>query len=171
MAPQDFSHATYSDPEDDIHVTRFRMFLAKRGLKMTGARRAVLDVVFSTHDHFDADSLLLMLRNRKSRVSKATVYRTLSLLVESGLVREMTLNERGHVYEHVFGHGHHDHMVCAECARVIEFKDDQIEHLQRRVCDYMSFTPTHHSLKIFGLCSQCRGGSRSDPASDPVAVD
>jgi len=144
--------------EDDVPIRRFQRFLAKRNLKMTAARRSVLDAVFATHDHFDADQLMFILRNRGSRVSKATVYRTLSLLVESGLVREMRLTERRHVFEHVFGHSHHDHLVCSQCGRIIEFADEHIENLQKRVCDRMKFEPTHHSLKIYGLCSQCRGG-------------
>jgi len=144
--------------QDEVPVRRFKRFLASRRLKMTAARRRVLDAVFSTHDHFDADQLMFILRSRRSRVSKATVYRTLSLLVESGLVREMRLNEQRHVFEHVFGHSHHDHLVCSKCGRIIEFADERIENLQNCVCDRMKFEPTHHSLKIYGLCSQCRGG-------------
>ena len=143
--------------EDDVPIRQFQRFLAKRNLKMTAARRGVLDAVFATHDHFDADDLMFILRNRQSRVSRATVYRTLSLLVESGLVREMRLNERSSVFEHVFGHGHHDHLVCSQCGRIIEFADEHIEEMQERVCDRMKFAPTHHTLKIHGICSQCRG--------------
>jgi len=151
-------------PDGDVHVARFERFLAQRHLRMTTARREVLDAVFSTHEHFDADQLLLLLRERRSRVSKATVYRTLALLVESGLVREMTFGDRGHVFEHVVGHEHHDHMICTRCGRTIEFTDEQIEQLQQRVCDRMKFTSTHHILKIFGLCSRCREGSRPSNA-------
>lgn len=134
----------------------FRAFLAENGLKFTPQRKAILETVFSTHRHFDAEELVEMLKERKKKISRATVYRTLDLMVKSGLVRAMELGEARRMYEHIVGHRHHDHLICTECGRTIEFDDGFIEFLQQRVCDRLNFRADTHSLRIFGRCEKCR---------------
>lgn len=131
-------------------------FLKKTGLKLTPERQTILRVVFEIHKHFDADELVDILRQKGKRISRATVYRTLDLLVKSGLIRAMQLTESKRVYEHIVGHEHHDHMICTQCGRIIEFDDGFIETLQQKVCDRMGFQPERHSLRIFGRCDKCR---------------
>ncbi|UCD59205.1 MAG: transcriptional repressor [Candidatus Hydrogenedentota bacterium] len=134
----------------------FRNFLRGIGMKFTPQRTAVLEAVFATHHHFDAEELVDIVRQRHGRISRATVYRTLDLLVRAGLVRAMELGESRKVYEHTLGHKHHDHLVCTECGRTIEFDDGFIELLQERVCDRLNFRPQTHSLRIFGRCENCQ---------------
>ncbi|MBI5116077.1 transcriptional repressor [Candidatus Poribacteria bacterium] len=134
----------------------FKSFLAEKRLKLTPQRRAILDTVFETHRHFDADELVEIIRHKEKRISRATVYRTLDLLVKAGLVTAMELGEARKVYEHVIGHKHHDHLICMKCGRAIEFDDGFIELLQQKVCDRLNFEAQTHSLRIFGRCESCR---------------
>lgn len=134
---------------------RFKNFLTARKLKFTAERQAVLDRVFATHKHFEADELLVDLRHNDLKISKATIYRTLSLLVKSGLLREVIFGERHMHYEHVHGCEHHDHMVCNKCGKIIEFVDNRIEELQIEVCKKNKFQAETHRLQIQGLCEDC----------------
>ena len=134
---------------------KFREFLAARGLKFTGERARILEQVFSVHRHFQADELLAEMWARRGRVSKATIYRTLALLVQSGLLRQVITGEKHAHYEHVFGHEHHDHMTCSRCGEVVEFFDPEIERLQDKICRQKGFRSEGHRLQIIGLCARC----------------
>ncbi|RJP20828.1 MAG: transcriptional repressor [Candidatus Abyssobacteria bacterium SURF_5] len=134
----------------------FKQFLLKQNLKFTPQRKSILDAVFATHHHFDADQMVLILKERGNEISRASVYRTLDLLIKSGLVNALELGNSKKTYEHVVGHKHHDHLICVECGRTIEFDDSFIEMLQEKVCDRLKFLAEHHSLRIFGKCERCR---------------
>lgn len=134
---------------------KFKEFLASKKLKFTPERQAILDRIFANHKHFEADELLFDLRNNDLKISKATIYRTLSLLVKSGLLREVIFGERHAHYEHVYGHEHHDHLVCNACGKIIEFVEHRIEKLQDEVCKRKRFKPESHRLQIQGLCEDC----------------
>ncbi|MDH4129933.1 MAG: transcriptional repressor [Spirochaetota bacterium] len=134
----------------------FRDFISQKSLKMTSEREKILDAVFSTHDHFDVDELLIRLKETKIKVSRATIYRTLDLLVECQIVKKMLFNDSQSRYEHVLGHEHHDHLICTECRKIIEFYSEEIEGLQKAICKKYDFQETDHSLKIYGKCFNCR---------------
>ena len=134
---------------------KLREFLAARGLKFTGERGRILDQVFSVHRHFQADELLAEMRARGRRVSKATIYRTLALLVQSGLLLQVITGEKHAHYEHVFGHEHHDHMICTRCGEIAEFFEPGIERLQDKICGEKGFRAEGHRLQIIGLCARC----------------
>ncbi|MGQ3686016.1 MAG: Fur family transcriptional regulator [Candidatus Loosdrechtia sp.] len=133
----------------------FKKYLALRKLKFTPERQAILNRVFANHKHFEVDELLVDLRNNDMRISKATIYRTLALLVKSGLLREVIFGERHAHYEHIYGHEHHDHLVCNSCGKIIEFSEPRIEKLQNEVCKNKKFKPESHRLQIQGLCEDC----------------
>ena len=133
----------------------FEKFLGENNLKATPQRRAVLEAVFATHSHFDADELVDMLRRKDKRISRATVYRVLELLAKGGFIQSMDFGESRKMYEHVVGHKHHDHLICKECGRAIEFDDALIEMLQAKVCSELNFEADSHSLRIFGRCEDC----------------
>ena len=134
-----------------------RGYLRRSGLRATPQRRAVLREVLRGGEHFDAEQLYDRLRERGKKVSLATVYRTLGLLTEAGLIREVLQGDGDRArYEAVYGHPHHDHMVCVECGRVIEFCDERIEQLQRLVCRRHGFRALDHRMGIRGVCRQCR---------------
>ncbi|MCL6520528.1 MAG: transcriptional repressor [Armatimonadetes bacterium] len=134
---------------------KFRHFLREEGMKTTRERKLILEEVFRNHQHFEADDIVSGLRKRGKRVSRASVYRTLPLLVNSGLLREVDFGERHGHYEHVLGHGHHDHLICTACGRTFEFNDNTIEELQQKICEQYSFKAHTHELRIMGLCSEC----------------
>ena len=133
----------------------FRSYLKERGLSLTSARRALLARIVSLRGHFDADELHDALKKRGEPLSAATIYRTLPLFVQSGIIRE-TLRARGRSrYEPAWGQEHHDHLQCISCGAVIEFKDDSLERLQDRVCRRHGFRPVEHRLGIRGFCADC----------------
>lgn len=135
---------------------RFKVFLQGVGLKFTRERRLVLEEVFRNHGHFEADDIVMGLRGQGRRVSRASVYRTLPMLVRSGLLRDVHSSEKHSHYEHVFGHHHHDHLICTGCGRAIEFTSPVIEKLQIEICSQHGFQAAGHKLEITGLCDACR---------------
>lgn len=139
----------------------FEEFLASRDLRLTKQRAAIVKAIFSTHKHVTADELYDMLRRSKAtaglKISRATVYRTLSLLVEGGFIQALELGtEQGTLYEHVLGHEHHDHMVCLECGTILEFHDETLEQVQDQAVARHDFEATSHRLIIYGTCASCR---------------
>ena len=97
------------------NIEIFQKFLAEKKLKWTPERRAIIGEVFASHDHFEADDLLFRLKKKDIRVSRATIYRTLELLVDSRLARKVSFGEEHTHYEHTYGHKHHDHLVLYDC--------------------------------------------------------
>jgi Fur family ferric uptake transcriptional regulator len=151
-------------------VKRFERFLRSRSLKLTAQRRRIFDRAFGTHEHFSAERLYDWLRNEPGeKVSRATVYRTLSLLLEGGFVEALDAGRGELVYEHVLGHQHHDHMVCLDCGRIEEFHEERIEELQLEACRKKGFQLTGHDLRLRGYCRSCarkRDARRSAIARD-----
>ena len=124
--------------------------------RITQARFAVLDAVLQSQGHFDADGLYYRLITTGTRVSKATVYNTLELLQECGLVSKYRFAENSSRYEKAFGRPHHHHLICLECGDIIEFVNDRLERIQNDVCADKGFVPQSSTLQIFGTCSKCR---------------
>jgi Fur family ferric uptake transcriptional regulator len=120
----------------------------------------VLRVIYGTHKHVSADDLFELLhgdaRARHLSISRATVYRTLSLLAEGGFVQALDLGlDRGTLYEHTLGHQHHDHMLCLQCGKIVEFHDDRLEQVQQAAIEKHGFVATSHRLNVYGTCAQC----------------
>lgn len=134
----------------------FKEFLKNKGLKLTREREVILKEIFSRHGHFDPDELLIRLRGKGSSVSRASIYRTIPLLIESGLIEEVVKVDKHAHYEHTYGHSHHDHMICIKCGKVIEFHSLALEDIQERVCRKNGFGGTSHTLEIRGYCKRCR---------------
>ena len=150
-------------PSVEREVARFQDFLKDQSLKLTSERIALVREIFSTHYHFEADELLGKMKEKDVKISRATVYRTLELLVKSGMVRRVHLGEDHYHYEHVSGNSHHDHLICTTCGGVIEFHDEELERLQMAICERKKFTPTFHNLQILGICDKCnRKGEKPD---------
>ncbi len=133
----------------------FSDYVYSKGLKFTPERRAILDHVFENHGHFEVEELLFEMRENNVRVSKATIYRTVALLVQCGLLREVIFGEKHTHYEHVYGHEHHEHLVCVGCGRIIEFSDERIEKFQEEVCAQNNFKAETHRFQIMGRCEDC----------------
>ncbi len=138
----------------DLPEEKFREFLEIRGEKLTAPRRVLVRHIFDTHKHFDADELVTDLQAAGRRVSRATVYRTLRLLVDAGLLRELRLTNRS-AYEHDYGYPSHDHLHCTECNRVVEFRNDEIRKVRESVSLEHGFRAVGHRFIITGLCPSC----------------
>lgn len=134
----------------------FRKYLQDGQYRITPERFEVLDAVLAWDDHFDADNLFIYLKNNGSKVSRATVYKTLNLLHECGLVSRYRFSQGHAQYEKTVDRPHHDHMVCTRCGKIIEFENSRVERLQDDACAVYGFTPTYHSFQIFGVCLECR---------------
>jgi Fur family ferric uptake transcriptional regulator len=137
-------------------IIKFSQYLRTKGLSLTQERETILNEVFSLEGHFEAEELLFSLRKKKKRVSRATVYRTLDLLVDAGLVGKADMGEKHSHYEHIFGHLHHDHLVCIRCGKVIEFSDKRIERSMKKLCEKGGFEHISHCFQVFGYCKNCR---------------
>lgn len=148
---QDLPHV----PVSQNPVSKFKEFLEVKGLKCTGERLKIVEHVFEKHNHFEADQLLESMRERGLRVSRPTVYRTLSLLVEAGLLRELRFGRRS-AYEHNYGYPQHEHLYCDRCGNVIEFMSEPINQLQESICQEFGFQPDHRQFIVYGVCSACR---------------
>ena len=133
---------------------KFREFLEIRGEKLTEPRRILVRHIFDSHKHFDADELVADLRDAGRRVSRSTVYRTLRLLVEAGLLRELRLTNRS-AYEHDYGYPSHDHLHCTECNAVVEFRNEAIQKLREAISQEHGFRPVGHRFIITGVCPAC----------------
>ncbi|MBI5434531.1 MAG: transcriptional repressor [Planctomycetes bacterium] len=143
----------------------FEAFLKKRSLKLTTQRRRIFDRAFVTHEHFSAERLYRwMLEEPGTRVSRATVYRTLGLLVEGEFMRSLDAGRGELVYEHTLGHPHHDHMVCLGCGKIEEFSDPKIEELQLAACARKGFELVDHDLRLLGYCRACKRTRPERPA-------
>ena len=131
-------------------------YIVQNKLKITKQRRAVLNAFTECENHVSAEELYNIVTASEPRVGLATVYRTLALLTQSGLASELDFGDGQKRYEHKYMHSHHDHMICTECGKIIEFNHPLIEKFQEEVASRNGFTITSHKLDMFGLCSECR---------------
>lgn len=133
----------------------FKDLLDRKGLKYTYERECIFDEIQKIGKHFDADSLYDRFKNRGDRIARATVYRNLPLLLESGVIQKSAGEGKRDFYERT-DRGHHDHMVCLGCKRIIEFHNDELEELQKRLADENRFQLVFHDHRLFGYCDKCR---------------
>jgi Fur family ferric uptake transcriptional regulator len=135
-------------------------FLKSHDFKLTNQRLKIIETIFETRDHFTADDLYDLLRGRGENVSKATVYRTLSLLCEGGIIESQDFGRGPLHYEAKLGEKHHDHLICTSCSKVVEFRMPELDDLQQKVARNRGFTIDSRSLRIFGICKKCRETTR-----------
>lgn len=135
----------------------FRRYLREQGLPVTQQREVVADVVFGSSEHLSVEDIEAVLRRRGERIGKATVYRTIEILVRSGLVKEHDFGEGFKRYEHLFGQQPlHEHLICTHCGRVTEFRSPEVLRIQNEAARQHGFLPTRHRLEVYGLCADCQ---------------
>jgi Fur family ferric uptake transcriptional regulator len=135
---------------------KFKKYIKQQRLKWTPEREAVLREALDTEGHFEAEDLAFRLRKKGSRVSKATVYRTLPLLVEAGLLKEVIHGEKHQHFEHVHEGERHDHMICLKCGAIVEFRNESLRRIEKKICEENHFKPHKVVIEIFGYCKNCR---------------
>lgn len=136
----------------------FAAFLAGRGLRLTDQRRLVAATFFDSVGHHSAEEIYRRVKAVAPGIGSATVYRTLGLLREAGLAKGMNIGDGFARYEPPSKRGHHDHLICRACGRIVEFENSRIEELQRQVARRHGFLVTDHRMELYGLCGSCRGG-------------
>lgn len=132
----------------------FTNHLKRENLRATEQRYEVLNSVLEMSGHFGAEDLFIKMKSEGKRVSRATVYNTLDLLFELGVVSRHKVGNV-FVYERAFGREHHDHLICVNCGSIIEFQSEEIEKIQDEICKKYKFKPIRHTHQIFGLCAKC----------------
>jgi Fur family transcriptional regulator, ferric uptake regulator len=136
-------------------------FIRRKGLRRTAQREQIVDVVFSRDEHFTAEELFDRVRKVDSQTSRATVYRTLGLLVEADLLRQIDLGESQVTYDpNFFGKPSHNHLVCIDCGRVVEFEDERVDAQTDAVTRRLGFKTVRQSIKIEANCEQLRIAGR-----------
>lgn len=134
--------------------------MASKGLRSTGQRRLVTQVFFKTGGHQSIEDLLSKVRGKDPKVGYATVYRTLKLLVESGIASEHHFGDGFTRYEITHLETHHDHLICTECGEIVEFEAPGIERLQDDIAIRYGFTLESHKHELYGLCKNCQHSLR-----------
>lgn len=144
--------------EQDLEQLRSRLndYMTRHGLRSTGQRRVVTEQFFASHGHLSIEDLLEQVRRVEPKIGYATVYRTLKLLKECGLANERHFGDGVSRYEVAWEDEHHDHLICIECEKIVEFEDDQIEELQKKVAKKHGFRLVRHKLELYGICSDCQ---------------
>ncbi|MFQ5889674.1 MAG: Fur family transcriptional regulator [Gemmatimonadota bacterium] len=137
----------------------FRAQLREHELPVTHQREAVAQVLFESTRHLSADDIAERLREREEHIGKATIYRTLNLLVRVGLAAEHDFDEGFKRYEMQAGAAHHDHLICSSCGAVTEFQRPALDQLQAEVAQAHGFEALTRQLKIYGLCASCAAAS------------
>jgi Fur family transcriptional regulator, ferric uptake regulator len=137
--------------------TVFEEFLAGKNLKHSKPRESILDTFLAIEKHVTVQELWNAVRKKYPTIGFATVYRTLRLLVESGLCRELHFEDGTTRFEHLYGHTHHDHIICTRCGKLVEVVDLEIEHLQEELMKRHGFFPQGHRMDLYGICRKCKG--------------
>jgi Fur family ferric uptake transcriptional regulator len=149
----------------------FLQHIQKKGLKRTSQRDLILDMFLRTEEHLSSEDLYRLVQEVDPSIGQTTVYRTLKLLTEAGLAREVRFGDGRTHYEHNYKHQHHDHMICSECGRIIEFFSAELEAIQDAMAAKHRFQVTQHLLRIIGVCAECRrsmkdaGRTTTDPGT------
>ena len=140
-----------------VAKAKFIRFLGSKKLRLTSQRQAIIDSVFSTEEHFTAEQLLDWARRRDQSVSRATVYRTLPLLTESGFVREMDFGKDHKFYDPNYAdHPHHSHIICQDCDKIVEFESKRIEKLETLITQRLGFAVKSQRLQITATCEELK---------------
>lgn len=134
----------------------FQSYVRQKNLKHSGQRDQVLKVFLKSEKHLTAEELYQLVKKDAPGIGYATIYRTLKILCESGLCRELRCEDKTTRYEHLYGHEHHDHLICLKCGNFIEVASPDIEKLQEELARREGFVLMRHRLELYGICRHCK---------------
>ncbi len=134
---------------------QFLIYLAQKKLKFTSQRGLIFDAFWNTREHVSPEELYRLVKKHDPEIGLATVYRTLKLLTDAGIAREVDFGDGVSRYERSFGQSHHDHLICMDCGKNVEFVSHKIERLQEELAKEYGFTLNEHSMYLYGKCREC----------------
>lgn len=143
----------------------FSAYLEGKDLRKTNERFTILEEIYTRTDHFEAEGLYMDIKNKNFNISRATVYNTLELLVACDLVKKHQFGKNLGQYEKSYGYKQHDHIICVDCKKVVEFCDPRIQNIKTMMGDLLNFQITHHSLNLYGVCGTCQKKRELDAAN------
>jgi Fur family transcriptional regulator, ferric uptake regulator len=158
-------HRELRAPDTERLRQDLQAYMNKRGLRSTEQRRLIIDTFFDAAEHITIEQLLERVRAQDSRIGYATVYRTLKMLADGGIVHERKFGDGFTRYELADEEAHHDHLICLECGRITEFEEPRIEELQNQVASKHGFEVLHHKHELYGVCADCQKKRRTRPGS------
>jgi len=141
-------------------LKKFNLFLKSKGLKPTAERSTILEEALATEGHFEADDLLVILKQKGRKTSRATIYRTLELLAQAGLLRRVWFGGAAVHFEKIVDQPRVDYMICRECGNRFGFHLPELRNLQVKLCSEMDFKLLDYNFQIFGVCAACNRGRR-----------
>ena len=136
-------------------LEKFEGFVDRKGLRHTVQRRLVAEVFLCTERHVTVQQLYDLVRKKHRGIGYATVARTMNLMREAGICRQVDFGDGAQHFEHKYGHEHHDHLICLKCGRFVEVFSEKLEKLQDQIVKKHGYTQEYHKLDIFGLCPRC----------------
>ena len=134
----------------------FEKYLQSKELKLTQPRKIILNAVFSTHEHFNVDELYDQIRKKHKDVSRATIYRTIPLLMEAGLIKQSLRCLAKDHYEHTYGHNRHFHLICEKCGKIIEVESKETENILNKLAKKHNFNIKEYNVGAKGICKKCK---------------
>ncbi len=135
---------------------RLNSYLQDNELKQTNQRKIIVDHFLLLNPHVEADQLYESVKKEGHHIGLATIYRTLNLLKDAGLVTQNMFTDGRSVFELIHPGDHHDHMICLRCGTIKEFENDLIEQTQIQVAEKLGFRLTHHRMDLYGYCAECQ---------------
>ena len=145
-----------ANKSNEIIYDYFKDFLAKQKLRLTTQREIILDEFINTDEHLDIETVYENTKKIDSNIGLATIYRTVKLLLDAGIVREVRFSDDRTYYEAIMERMHHDHLLCEICGKNIEFNEPELEELQEKIAEKYKFKLTNHFMNLYGICEKCR---------------
>ncbi len=136
----------------------FLVFLVKKGLKLTSAREIILEVILKQKTHFEVEKIYEIIKKKYGNISRATIYRTINLLLQAGFIKKVLPCMETDCYETVYNQPHHLHFICVKCGRIFEMPSEEIEEIYKKMAKTIDFEIQEFNFTAKGICKDCKKG-------------